>query len=346
MYNQFRRARANRQADGRARMHALSFLGFINMASLPGQNSRRLANQILDFVRKARFEPGHHLREQQLADLLGVSRTPTRNALKLLVEEGIVESRRHQGFFLLKAFDALQRVELSVSSSHEDTLYERLVNDRLAGAIANSLTQAEIARRYDVDRVTLMKTLTRMAEDGLLIRNKGHGWRFLPSLDAAALRSGYQFRLMIEPANFLQPGFTPNTAALERSRLQHLYLQSHANSAAVSNAQLFETDALFHEMFAEFGGNTFVIQAIQQQNRLRKLLEFAGYANRRRVRDWCAEHLAIIDAVAAGQYADASELMRKHLTHADNAALPGKQPAGKKPAKPRAAKAIANAASA
>jgi len=303
------------------------------MASSKGQNSRRLANQILDFVRKARFEPGHHLREQQIADLLGVSRTPTRNALNLLVAEGIVETRRNQGFFLLKAFDALQRVELAVGSSVEDSLFERLVNDRLSGAIPNSLTQTEIARRYDVDRVTLMKTLTRMAEDGLLIRNKGHGWSFLPTLDDAALRSGYQFRLMVEPANFLQPEFRPNAAALERSRLQHLYLASHSDSSAVSNAQLFETDAQFHEMFAEFGGNTFVIQAIQQQNRLRKLLEFAGYANRRRVRDWCAEHLAIIDAVATGRYAEASELMRKHLTHADSAALPGKKPAGKTPAK-------------
>ena len=305
------------------------------MASSPGQNSRRLANQILDFVRKARFEPGHHLREQQLADLLGVSRTPTRNALNLLVDEGIVEARRNQGFFLVKAFDALQRVQLDVMSSVVDSLYERLVNDRLSGSIANSLTQTEIARRYDVDRVTLMKTLTRMAEDGLLTRNKGHGWSFLPTLDDAALRSGYQFRLMVEPANFLQPQFTPNAAALERSRLQHLYLASHSNSAAVSNAQLFETDAQFHEMFAEFGGNTFVIQAIQQQNRLRKLLEFAGYANRRRVRDWCTEHLAIIDAVAAGNYAQASELMRAHLSHADSAALPGKALVAKAPAKRR-----------
>ncbi|WP_065832362.1 GntR family transcriptional regulator [Pseudomonas syringae] len=306
------------------------------MASLPGQNSRRLANQILDFVRKAKFEPGHHLREQQIADLLGVSRTPIRNALKLLVEQDIVEARRNQGFFLLKAFDALQRVELSVSSSLEESLYERLVNDRLSGEIANSLTQTEIARRYEVDRVTLMKTLTRLAEDGLLIRNKGHGWSFLPTLDNdEALRSGYRFRMMVEPANFLQPQFRPNAAALERSRLQHLYLAGHADSAAVSNAQLFETDAQFHEMFAEFGGNTFVIQAIQQQNRLRKLLEFAGYANRRRVRDWCTEHLAIIDAVADGRYAEASELMRNHLTHADDAAQPGKRPVRKTAAKPR-----------
>jgi hypothetical protein len=40
--------------------------------------------------------------------------------------------------------------------------------------------------------------------------------------------------------------------------------------------------------------------------------------------------------VAQGQYAQASELMRRHLTHADDAAQPGKTRVGKAPAKPRA----------
>ena len=54
-------------------------------------SGRRLANQILDLIREAKFEPGHHLREQQLADMLGVSRTPVRTALKLLCELGIID---------------------------------------------------------------------------------------------------------------------------------------------------------------------------------------------------------------------------------------------------------------
>ena len=301
------------------------------MARLPGQSSRRLANQILHMLRDARFEVGHHLREQQLADTLGVSRTPIRAALQLLSREGIVEVRKNQGFFLARPHDKLLLADFDISSSVDETLYERLVNDRLAGQIPDSLTQTEIAKRYDVDRVTLLRTLARMAEDGLIERNKGHGWTFLPTLDSdLALRNGYNFRLMVEPANFLLPTFKPDRAALERSRLQHLYLTAHPDIAAVSSAQLFETDAVFHEMFAEFSGNTFVLQAIQQQNRLRKLMEFAGYVNRRRVRDWCGEHLAIIDAVAAGDYARAGNLMREHLTHADDAAdRPGRTKASK-----------------
>ncbi|MBD1588313.1 GntR family transcriptional regulator [Pseudomonas typographi] len=310
------------------------------MARASGQGSRRLANQILDVVREARFEQGHHLREQQLADLLGVSRTPVRVALNLLAEEGIVEARKNQGFFLLKPFDVLQRIEFAVSSTVEEALYERLVNDRLAGDIPDSLTQTEIAKRYKVDRVTLLRALARMAEDGLVERNRGHGWTFLPTLDSvAALHGGYNFRLIIEPANFLLPSFKVDRPALERSRLQHLYLASHPDIAGVSALQLFETDAAFHEMFAEFGGNAFLLQAIQQQNRLRKLLEFAGYVNRRRVRDWCNEHLAIIDAVAAGRLDKASQLMHEHLAHADQAA----DAPSRARSKPRGAAAAAGA---
>ena len=82
------------------------------------------------------------------------------------------------------------------------------------------------------------------------------------------------------------------------------------------NTQLFETDAAFHEMCAEFCGNAFFVQAIQYQNRLRRLLEFGSYVDSRRVRDWCREHLAIIEAIAAGDLKQASSRMRVHLEQA------------------------------
>ena len=291
------------------------------MGTSPSQSRYRLANQILDLVRDARFEPGHHLREQQLGDLLKVSRTPVRAALTLLVHHGIVETRKNQGFFLAKPFDALQRIEIEVPATVDQELYERLVRDRLAGVIPNSLTQSAIARRYDVDRIALLRTLSRLAEDGLVARNKGHGWTFLPTLDTTVtLRGSYDFRLTLEPMGFLLETFKPDTVMLERSRLQHIYLVSHPDIAAIDAMQLFETDATFHEMLAEFSGNIFFLQAIQQQNRLRRLLEFGGYGNRRRVRDWCQEHLSIIEAVAEGDLEQAAKVMREHLSHAFNAA--------------------------
>jgi len=280
-------------------------------------SGRRLANQILDLIREAKFEPGHHLREQQLADMAGVSRTPVRAALKLLCELEIIEARRNQGFFLLKAYDELQRISIDVPASSDQGLYEQLVKDRIAGKLPDSLTQIEIAQRYDADRGVMSRTLLRLSEDGLIARNKGHGWSFLPTLNSdVALSNGYGFRLMIEPGGLISPSFRADKSALKRLRLQHIYLIDHPDILNVDGRQIFETDANFHELLAEFSGNIFVLQAIQQQNRLRRLLEFGSYNNKQRVREWCQEHVAIIDAVLEERQADAAEMMRQHLQSA------------------------------
>jgi DNA-binding GntR family transcriptional regulator len=287
------------------------------MVRSPRPSRFRLANQILDVIRDAKLEPGHHLREQQLADLVGVSRTPIRSALDLLARRGIVETRRNHGFFLRKPIDSLHRIEIEVPSTLDETLYRQLVRDRLEKVIPNSITQSEIARRYHVERVALTRTLSRLAEDGLIARNKGHGWTFLPTLDSlVSLRGSYQFRLALEPTCLLLPTFRPDPSAIERMRLQHLYFVAHPNIAAVTGTQLFETDAAFHEMCAEFCGNAFFVQAIQHQNRLRRLFEFGSYGNSRRVRDWCREHLAIIEAIAKADFSQAATAMRQHLEQA------------------------------
>ena len=295
------------------------------MARSSGQSSFHLANQLLDVIRDAKLEPGHHLREQQLANLIGVSRTPIRSALNLLAKRGIVETRKNHGYFLREPFDLLHRIEIEIPSTTNENLYQRLVRDRLANVVPNSMTQSEIARRYGIDRIALTRTLSRLAEDGLIAKNKGHGWTFLPTLDSlVALRGSYEFRVTLEPACFLLPTFRPDLAAIERMRLQHLYLISHPDIASVSSAQLFETDAAFHEMCAEFCGNAFFVQAIQHQNRLRRLLEFGSYFDSRRVQDWCREHLAIIESIATGDLSQASAKMRLHLEQA-LAAAPGAQ---------------------
>jgi len=288
-------------------------------------NTFHLSNQLLDVIRDAKLEPGHHLREQQLADLVGVSRTPIRSALNLLSKRGIVETRKNHGYFLRKTFDSLRRIEIEVPSTADEKLYQRLVRDRLDNIVPDSMTQSELARRYGVDRVALTRTLSRLAEDGLIAKNRGHGWTFLPTFDSlVALKGSYEFRLTLEPACFLLPTFRPDLAAIERMRLQHLYLISHPDIASVSSTQLFETDAAFHEMCAEFCGNAFFVQAIQHQNRLRRLLEFGSYFDSRRVQDWCREHLAIIESIATGDLSQASAKMRLHLEQA-LAAAPGAQ---------------------
>ena len=287
------------------------------MVRTPTQRRYKLANQILDFMRDAKFAPGHHLREQAFGDLFQVSRTPVRSALQLLAERGILESRRNQGFFLAAPAAELHRLEFEIPATTDQDLYTTIVQDRLAGRLTDSVMQSVLARHYDVDRLTLQRTLQRLVDDGLIQRNTGRGWSFMPTLDSSrGLRGSYEFRRVIEPAALRIEGFRAHLGAIERSRRQHLYLEAHPDIEGVDRRQLFDTDAQFHEMLAEFSGNPFFLQAMQQQNRMRRLLEFGGYVNRRRVRDWCREHLAILDAVAAGEGERAASLMESHLSQA------------------------------
>lgn len=280
-------------------------------------SSRRIARQILDLISEARFDPGHHLREQHLADALGVSRTPVRAGLKELTRMGAVEARPNQGFFLLKRSNELAQLEIEQSKSNDQKLYEQLVHDRIAGILPESFTQTEISQRYDVDRGVLTRTLVKLSEDGLIARNAGHGWRFLQTLNSdIALRNSYGFRLMIEPMALLTPNLHVDRQMLKRLRARHLRLITHPDITQVPAKEIFETDAAFHELLAEASGNLFVLQAIQQQNRLRRLLEFGSYHNKRRVKEWCEEHVAIIDALRENKQEQAAELMRKHLQYA------------------------------
>ncbi|MEF2072884.1 GntR family transcriptional regulator [Consotaella aegiceratis] len=287
------------------------------MIETPIQRRHRLANQILDVVRNAQFEPGHHLREQALSDLLEVSRTPVRAALKLLAERGILEARRNQGFFLKAHPKDISRLDVEIPPTSDQDLYSQIVRDRLAERLPASFIQSDVARRYDVDRATFQRTLARLVDDGLLQKNAGRGWSFMPTLDTGlGLRSSYEFRRIVEPSALTLASFRVDEAAAERARLQHLYLISHPDLSEVDRRQLFDTDAQFHEMLAEFSGNPFCLQAIQQQNRMRRLLEFGSYTNRRRVKDWCREHLTILEAVTKGETAKAADLMTRHLDNA------------------------------
>ena len=63
-----------------------------------------LRDQVVEQVREAiiegRLKPGDHIVKEDLTDIMGVSRTPIREALLLLEQEGLVISYPNRGFFV------------------------------------------------------------------------------------------------------------------------------------------------------------------------------------------------------------------------------------------------------
>lgn len=272
-----------------------------------------LAHRILEYARWSNLDYGAHLREAELARRFKVSRSPVRAALKLLAERNIVEATRHHGVFLRLVGHQLDPDLIGDLTTPDQDLYRQVVHDRLDGTLPDAFSVAELGRFYTVSRNRLTRLLRHMANEGLVERLPGHCWSFNPALTSEELYdSSYRFRLIIEPATFLEPGFLTDQSALERLDAAHARLIDGEVWEA-SYSYLYQVDAAFHETIGRWSHNSFLIQAIRHQNRLRRLTEYEYYADRDRMLASCREHAAVLKAVDGGHVARASELMRHHI---------------------------------
>ena len=279
----------------------------------------QLAQKVLQVASQAGWERGHHLTEMELCEMLGISRSPVRSALALLEEWGAASRRPNQGFFLERNADELLSFGNETPKTPEDDLYISIIDAHMGQKLSNEFTQVDIMNAFDVQRNAVERVLWQMSEEGLLERLKGRGWRFLPAFDdLMSWRKGYEFRIIIEPAAILLPEFEVDSEKLTACRLAHQDLIAAVNAGRDVAMWINETDSHFHELIASFSKNGFFAQAIQNQNRLRRLMEYRGYSNRGRIIDWCNEHLKIIDALERSQFERASNLMREHLQHASS----------------------------
>jgi len=278
----------------------------------------QLARQILALARSEGWPAGTRLIELQLAKTLGVSRTPVRGALALLQHRGLVAASG-RGFVLTGhalAIDDPTGQELP--SSETERLYHALMADRARGTVGREVSETELLPRYATSRGTLRRVLMRFASEGLAERQKGHGWRFAETLESEdAIDESYSFRLVVECAALREPGY-----AVEPNRYRSVREAHEAILAAaprtVSHERWFEVNAGFHEAVAGWSGNRFFLQAVRQQNSLRRLHEYAFFGNLapERIAQSCREHLGILQALQAGDQAAAEARMRAHLEQA------------------------------
>lgn len=280
-------------------------------------SSPELARKILDILRREHALAGFHIREQWLADVLGVSRSPIRTALRDLERLEIVRSEQKKGYFLEAdaGSEAFEKVSLPVPKT--ERIYRQIASERFASLIGDQISVADLVRRFDTSRSVIQKVLARMQEDGLVEKTAGHGWVFGPALnDEASYRESYRYRLLIEPAALLEDRFHLPAAELDALRRMHQIALSNG-LANETMAGLFDIDAEFHDSLAEACRNRFLSQAIRQQTRLRRLSEYEKYTARERLTQSFEEHLSILDAVEHEAYAEAAERMSLHIRTSD-----------------------------
>src|SRR5687768_11444608 len=84
---------------------------FQNSQVLVRNASALAADLIREAIMDGRLEPGARLKEERLAQDLGISRTPVREALQRLNTEGLVQARPNRGTFV-RAYEPAELDEL------------------------------------------------------------------------------------------------------------------------------------------------------------------------------------------------------------------------------------------
>jgi DNA-binding GntR family transcriptional regulator len=274
-----------------------------------------LARQILDEARREGWKVGERIPEQRLAKRFGVSRSPVRGALLLLAERGLMRLEPGRGFILETETTDLPDDDDLVPPSQAEQLHGTLLGDRALGRLPPEVSETELTERYGVSRGVVRRVFMRLAAEGLAERQRGHGWRFADSLDTPeAIAESYQFRLGVECIALRAPTFRADPDRLAQLRDAHRAVLDQP-LAGMTRQLWFTLNASFHETLAGWSQNRFFLQAVRQQNNLRRMKELAVFTtlDPERVRQSCDEHLAILAAVENGEQGFAEALLRRHL---------------------------------
>lgn len=280
-----------------------------------------LAGRILRMLKDQGAGPGHHLVELDLCRHFDVSRTPVRGALKLLAEQGAVEARANRGYVLRGPVTQAPDIDVPNPEDEEDQrLFIAIATARNQGRMPDQCSQLEVARLFDAKLPTVVRVLRQLGDFGLVERKPGNGWSFTMPINSSRARAdSYAFRSIIEPAGLAEATFELDQDWLERSRARHLAFRKRKWRDTMS-VELFELNSDFHEQLARCSGNRYILDAVQRQNKLRSFLNINWVNGAGRVVDSIDEHLAILDAVGAGDNRRAHDLMSEHLSTSKNVA--------------------------
>ncbi len=281
-----------------------------------GGLGEQLAGKIEQLIAEQALPPGTPLVERALAARLMVSRSPVREALRLLAERGTVGPRLEGGYIVRRRAKRSPFPPEFMNDPPGEATYLAIGEDRLAGRLPERVSENDLMRRYGQTRAQLGAILRRIVNEGWIERLPGHGWQFLPILTSGeTYDQAYRFRILIEPAALNEPGFRIDEAALRRCLAEQQALIDGAVQWA-SPGQLFDANTRLHETIAACSGNVFILESLKRINRLRRLMEYRQSVDREAAARRCREHETLITLLLAGKRRAAADFIRLHLRDA------------------------------
>jgi DNA-binding GntR family transcriptional regulator len=285
---------------------------------------------ITDVLRKAiasgAIEPGAVLLEGPLAELLHATRTPVRQALRALEDEGVVSRFDGRGFVAGPAGIEPKRVTLNAAMLGDgaaepvrktlgwEAIYDAVERDVVHLSVFGHyrLNELELARHFGVGRMVARDVLLRLESLGLTEKDDRLRWVVTP-LDAKRISHLYELRWLVEPA-----ALRAAMAAHPVSDVQPMIASLRRAIRLYPDVSRTALDQLEHDLHVGFLSKCPNPELLQSLQRTRCILTLSkhvlGEAAPMPKRDpFMLEHLAVFNAVAEGNQAGAADLLRTHL---------------------------------
>jgi DNA-binding GntR family transcriptional regulator len=213
-----------------------------------------VADQLRKQIVRGELEPGEKLNPNEIAERLGVSQTPAREAIQLLASEGLVQNNSFRG---------ARVAELTVEE-YEELYLMRIGMETLAAKLgAERITDEGIARMGE-----LLDQMESAAADGDIDRFYERDRIFHFTHYGASGRESLVRRIMglrVASERYARVAYvTPNTSMKDtlgthRELLAAVRARDGDACAAVLKADLLRTLETFVEQFAEKGADSTVV---------------------------------------------------------------------------------------
>ncbi|CAM3504108.1 GntR family transcriptional regulator [Paracidovorax anthurii] len=197
---------------------------------------------------------------------------------------------------------------MAISSSDiSSRIMEAVMAQKLAPGMR--LGEQQLAMLFDCSRTLVREALMRLAARGIVTVSARRGWYVIePSLDEA--REAFEARRVIELGlirGMRQP--------LGRASLQSLRAHLAREKAALRGADVGARSFLlgdFHVCLAECLGNTLLADTLRDFT-ARTTLIAMRYQSSHDAAQSCEDHVRIVAALEAGDFARAEALMAEHI---------------------------------
>lgn len=120
-------------------------------------------DQVRAAIVENRYPPGQRLIEQRIAEELGLSRTPVREALRLLEAEGLVVSEKNRGAMVRPLssteVDDLYGLRIQLESYAVAVATQRATEEELGELVAAADEFSDVRKSVDIDSVSGVRKL-------------------------------------------------------------------------------------------------------------------------------------------------------------------------------------------